>query len=359
MSLTHRAVVIFVALFGAVAFAADQEAQPSLGKIPPNLAEIGELVADPNPADVGETVDFSFELKNAAKIPDDAAAVASITLNFGDGTQQTLTVDDVDAIIQHTYTVAGVYQARLTVSAGGFFDQISTFVIVGDGTVVNVLNGLTMTATDANGQPRPREVGDGPAGSRFVGGVVNIAVNITRTFGSSATTDFEDIPGRQSLAVPGLNVQHTFSQKGIFVATSRSLSFSGTEVAKMRQMLVISGTDVAESGALPNAPNTTITMKKLSGKFLFTKNTPDQVQFSGIIQLPAGFDPSRPDGNSLTVGIGNNVDTFTVDSKGKAKLPGATGRITKAKVKFPKLAGPAVGGEEAQVASRSASRTWT
>ena len=338
------AIVLALCSFGLSA--ADTEAQPSVKFT--NLAEIADFQVDPQPAKAGQPVTFSGGLKNGAKLKGDEAASASISLNFGDGTFQNISVSEINTPVSKTYAAAGVYQARLTVSAGGFFDQITRFVIVGDGTVVNPLNGLSMTATDANGQSRDAGSRDAGASSRFVGGVVNVKVDISRTFGSSASTDFDDIPGRQSPNVLGLNVQHTFTQKGIFVATSRSLS-GGTEIAKMRQMLVISGRDVAESGALPDAPSTEITLKKLSGKFLFTKSTPDLVQFSGMIQLPAGFDAARPDGNTLTVGIGNNVDTVVVDSKGKAKLPGTTGRVTKAKVKFPKLSGPAAGGEIAQI----------
>jgi len=345
MSAMFRVQMIVLVLLSGALCAAEQEEKNSTSERFVNLAEIADFQIDPVPSKAGQPVVFSGGLKNGAKIKADVASSVSITLNFGDGTFQSIALADVKNPVPHTYAVAGVYEARLTVSASGFFDQISSFVIVGDGTVVNPLNGLSMTATDANGQSRST---DG-AGSRFVGGVVNVAVNISRTFGSTATTDFEDIPGRQSVNVPGLNVQHTFGQKGIFVATSRSKDFAGTEVAKMRQMLLISSSDAGESGALPDAPSTEITLKKLSGKFLFTKSTPDLVQFSGTIQLPKGFDPARAEGNSLTLGIGNNVDTVLVDSKGKAKLPGTSGRVTKAKVKYPKLSGPAAGGEVAQI----------
>ncbi|MCY3023994.1 MAG: hypothetical protein NTW87_33865 [Planctomycetota bacterium] len=53
----------------------------------------------------------------------------------------------------------------------------------------------------------------------------------------------------------------------------------------------------------------------------------------------------------LVIGVGNIVDSVTIDSKGKPTTPnGAKGSFKKVSVKFPKLTGPAAGGEVAQVA---------
>jgi hypothetical protein len=114
-------------------------------------------------------------------------------------------------------------------------------------------------------------------------------------------------------------------------------------------MLNVSSKDVNDSGALPDPKSSNIVMTKMSGKVLFGSDKADKLSFSGQIGLPAGFNPAAPGGLELSVGIGNLVDTITLDEKGKAKGPGAKNIITKAGVKYPKLTGPAVGGEVATI----------
>jgi hypothetical protein len=293
------------------------------------------FTAAPNPASVGIPVIFKATFSKVE-------AESTGLINFGDGT--TMTITDVKQLaegVSHTYTTAGSFEAFTQIS--GVFFQSSVFVIVGRGTVINPITKLSVTATDANGQSRG-------AGSRFAGGVTNLSVNASKVSSATkASTDFTDIVGRATVNQLGFAVSHTYTTSGIFLATTRALDFFDTERAKVRKMLAISNGDAAVSGALGEPASTDIKMKKLSGKFQFVKAAPDSVSFSGSVVLPAGFDVNRADGNTIAVGIGNVIDSYVVDAKGKATLPGSTSMVTKAKVKFPKIEGLSVGGETVQV----------
>ena len=337
-----HAVLNSLALLSLALCAASAEAQDAaadqFASSGPSVS-ITDATATPNPAAVGQSVTFSGKVKG--KLAD----FSSATIDFGDGTF--LVFNDpasfdafLDEELVHTYATAGVFEARVTVSGGEFFASASVFVVVGRGTAINGANGIFSTATDAAGMSRAEG-----AASRFSNGDARLRINAAKVGAFAAETDFDDIPGRVSLAVPGLNVAHVYTTAGIFVATTRALS--GTTVrGTVRKMITISAKDTGNSAALADPPSTDIKMKKFSGKFLFTKSTPDKVSFSGMITLPAGFNPSRPDGNTLSVGIGNVVENLTVDAKGKV-APGA--KISKAKVKFPKTSGVTAGGESAQI----------
>jgi hypothetical protein len=162
------------------------------------------------------------------------------------------------------------------------------------------------------------------------------------------------VPGRSS-AVAGINTTHTYADAGIFIVTTTvtgtTTVFGGGTGGKVRRTIGISSRDVGVSSALPDPASREINVTKTQGKFLFADSTKtDAVSFTGIIQLPAGFDPARPDGNVISVGAGNVTDTFTADAKGKMTAPSTKGRIKKAQVKYPKLTGTtAAGGELATI----------
>lgn len=322
-------------LFTASAYAVDASPR-SPGQMMPKSIDITGLSALPNPANVSEEVTISGTI-STAEHKDEVFA----SIDFGDGTFQSFsgdTLGDVKAI-KHTYAAAGVYFVRLSASTPFFTANSTVFVVVGRGTVVNSINGLIVTATDSLGAPREA----GGAGPRYAGGVTNLNIIPTRAGGSNATTDFTDVAG--TTTVTGLKPSKTYAAKGIFVATTTALSGT-TAVGKGRKMLIISGKDTGESSALGDPPSFDIVVKKMQGKFDFTKSKLDSVSFSGQVKLPAGFVAGV---TPLAIGIGNVIDTVSVDEKGKATLPGDKGRITKLKVKFPKLAGASAGGEVVQI----------
>lgn len=317
--------------------AADDAAGRSLANSPPFATNFAFV---PDKVTAGTPFQFFVDISKATTEP------TTVILDFGDGTP----VENLDATkkkfatTSHTYAAEGGYTIRITVSHNGF--NISTFapVQVGAGIVVNPTNAAGLSITDANGVSRE-------AGSRFAGGVVNARAFISGGTAFSATTEFDDFPGRQTV-VTGLDTSHTYADAGIFIVTttvsgtSNIFYFGGTG-GRVRKTIGVSSRDVGASDAPVDPASREIKVTKTQGKFLFTDSTKtDAVSFTGVIQLPAGFDPARADGNVIQVGAGNVTDTFTVDAKGKLMGPSVKGRVSKAQIKYPKLAGAtAVGGE--------------
>jgi hypothetical protein len=244
------------------------------------------------------------------------------------------------------YQSFGASPATLTspISTSARYTEYIVYVVgtdknVGDGgpPVTNPLNGIKISVANSSG------------------GLITLAIDVTAVNRGVATalTDFDDIPGRQSKAVPGLRPSHTFVQPGVFVATAKGIdSISGESRGFMRKQLALGARETGQSGALGFAASKDIAVKALKGKFLFTKDTPDQVSFSGSIVMPAGLDLARADGQSLSLGIGNITDSIVVSPKGKGATPSSSGRIKTLKVKFPRLAKGTTltaGGEKADV----------
>jgi hypothetical protein len=304
--------------------------------------EITSFSYSPDPIELNKPVTFKGTFAKHT-IKDSSGFIS-----FGDGTFMSLNTDSPEfealtkGTLTHTYTAlpAGedAFIAFFRVQHGPFQVSTDTVVRVGTSTVVEPVTGVGQTATDVNGLPG--------VGSRYLTGRVNVRVFFTRNTGTTATTVFNDtVPDTQT----GLDVGHTFTTPGIFVATSTGLNGT-TEVGKSRKMLNVSARDLGDSAALADPADFRVVMKKMSGKFAFTDPSKvDKVSFSGTIALPAGFNPAKDGGNKLVIGIGNIVDEVTVDAKGKASA-GVKGNITKAKVKYPKLTGAAtVGGEIATI----------
>ena len=303
---------------------------------------ITSFTYSPDPIELNKPVTFKGTFSNHT-IKDSFGFI-----NFGDGTSMSLNSSSAEfealtkGTLTHTYTSLPTGQdaflAFFRVQHGPFQVSTDTVVRVGTSTVVEPVSGVGQTATDVNGLPG--------VGSRYLTGRVNVRVFFTRTQGTTARTVFADtVEDTQD----GLEVGHTFTQPGIYVATSTGLN-GATDVGKSRKMLNVSARDLGDSAALADPADFKVVMKKMSGKFAFTDATKiDKVSFSGTIKLPAGFNPAKDGGNKLIIGIGNIVDEVTVDAKGKAGA-GAKGNISKAKVKYPKLTGAAtVGGEIATI----------
>lgn len=318
------------------------------------VKHISTLAASPNPTQVGTLV----TIKGAVSLTGFNGAVSG-TIHFGDmsppihadgSTFQKMLKDGVS----HTYTAEGVFVARIALIGGDEIADTRLFVIVGDGFVVN-------SATGAVGRL-----------VKSPGGTVSLQVGLGNVPGGmNAQTQFMDMKGNIAGVPPtgapppngqlGLAPSNTFTLPGIFVAESTALDQGGNPLGKLRKTIVISSADVAasivantaaEQQATPRDSTTdaTITLTSMSGKFLFSSTNADKVLFNGTITLPAGYTPKATDGNDLTIGLGNVVDTIHLDSKGKLTLPTAEGYITKFKLTVPKLTnGVAVGTETAKV----------
>lgn len=241
------------------------------------------------------------------------------------------------------FPAAGTYQLTVVVAHNGFTPTTTNTVkvAVGPATVLNPTNAAGVFTSDTDGAV---------SFSRFKNGIVNVRSFVAGGTASSATVDFEDVPGRANSAV-GLNTTHTYINTGLFVITSTvsgttDATFGGTG-GKVRTTIGIGSREINESTALTPPADVSIIVKKAQGKFLFTDDAkPDSVSVSGSIQLPAGFDPARADGNAISVGVGNVTDTVTIDAKGKATGASVKGRISKIQVKYPKLTGAVTAGGE-------------
>jgi len=310
------------------------------GKIPE--VDISGVTVAPNPATAGQPVSFSGTV-SVKNVSGDTTGY----LDFGDGSPSfsisgSLTTA-LKQTIQHTYAADGVYTAILTVYASGSSANVAIYVVVGKNSVVNSLNGVFATQED-----------DG-------NGNIGLQLNVSALNGASdASTSYDDtLPGttgaltRDARIAPlaGLLPTRAFVVPTVAVATSNLLDAGGVVKGKIRKTIVVGARQVGDSSGLASPASTDITLSKMSGKFLFTKTTPDQLSFSGTFSLPPGFDPAKTGGNPVVIGIGNIVDTLFIDAKGKPldKSTGVSQRIKKLSVKFPKLSGPAVGGEIAKL----------
>jgi len=276
------------------------------------------ITASQNPVRVGVEATFTFGL----------TFMAPLTWNFGDGTP---TVQGNP--VTHTYATEGIF--TVTSTDGAAVANTLSFETIApnagaagvqnaavNSTVTNPLNGIAATVAFSDG------------------GVVelNLDVSALNRAAATAETSFDDIPTRRSIS-KGPKPAHKFTKAGIFTATITAKdSADGTVRGQGRRTLAVGSRETGESGALPAPSSSTVTLKTLKGKFLFTSDKPDSVSFSGEIKLPAGFDPLKPDGYSFSIGIGNVVDTVQLDAKGKGVLPSSGVLLKKVAVKYPKLA---------------------
>jgi hypothetical protein len=230
---------------------------------------------------------------------------------------------------------AGAFQATVTGTSAAGSNSVSVFVVVGADTDVNSVNGQATTAVVGSGQ-------------------VTISVSVALVTGAvSASTVFSDTIGRDA-PITGLIFARSATAAAVTVATSTALdALSNPLSAKSRKMFAVSALAAGVPSALPAAPSSGVSSIKVTGHFFFSPSKPDSVAFSGSIQLPAGFNPSASGGNSLVVGLGNIVDSVSVDAKGKpiGTATGAAGHFKSVSVKYPRLSGQAVGGEKATLSA--------
>jgi len=109
----------------------------------------------------------------------------------------------------------------------------------------------------------------------------------------------------------------------------------------------------AETGAAQETippGSMTISSVSLKGKLLFNPAKADTVSFTGTLELAADLDVSKP--KTLSVSLGNVVDTASLDARGQAKA-GERNRLRKVTVKYPKLKKPAAATSAGQKATLS------
>jgi hypothetical protein len=172
------------------------------------------------------------------------------------------------------------------------------------------------------------------------GGLIQLAVDVESLNRAvfDVDTTFDGINGRVG-SMRGTRPFQQFTQPSVFVATSTAIDLAdNTPKGKGRKMLPISADEVGQANPSISQPvSRSLDLNKISGKFAFDKTTPDQVAFSGTVELAAGLDLSAE--QELSFGLGNVIDRVIVTAKGQAKdkSKGELGRIKKLRVKYPKL----------------------
>jgi hypothetical protein len=165
----------------------------------------------------------------------------------------------------------------------------------------------SVAATDANGDALTYtwDLGDGTTAT---GPNVQHAYSTDGTFSASVVIN----DGRNGTATGGASVLVTTPRFG-FGNDSDGDGFSDDYEALAGTSPMDAGSSplsgAAVSGDLP------LNLGKLSVKLNFARTLSDSLQFSGVIDVPVGFDFQ---GKRVTVDIGGIIRGFTLDSKGKS-----------------------------------------
>ncbi len=314
-------------------------AQPA---IPIDNAFTVTVSANQNPAQTKTAVTFTAVSSDPA---------ATILWDFGDGSFLSGNPVQHAFAAEGTYTVTAIgLSGNVSTTASMFFTTLAPIVPgmanISDGktAVTNPLDGVSMTVSHSDGGVIQLTIDPGQAGRATL----------------LAVTNFDDIGGR-SAVVEGFTPVHKYVKPGIYVATVTIVDLVNRDPkGKMKKTLVVSSTEtgvpLAKSvnplAAKPTKPTKPVKPPKptkpvvpppnlgdiqfsgMKGKFAFSSNSPDTVEFSGTIQLPAGVDFTQP--QSVSIALGNVIDTLTVDAKGKGTSAGLSNRVKKFQIKYPK-----------------------
>ncbi|HYG77197.1 MAG TPA: PKD domain-containing protein [Planctomycetota bacterium] len=286
------------------------------GAAPANVA----FTATPNPAQVDSAIAF------VATATDADSPSLLYKWDFGDGSAGS------GMTFSKKYAAAGTYTATLTVTDGATAvtsSQVITIVAPASGgggnlsdgkTVENPVDEISITVTKSGG------------------GVVEVTItvaDISRAVSDyNIETSFDGVNGQVGKAAGNKAVQK-FTEPGVYVASSTiTEKASNTVKGLARKTITISAREIGQ-GTLA-ASNPTIQTPAVKGKFVFTGTKSDTVAFSGTVALPKGFDIGAPS-QSISISVGNVIDTINFDSKGKPSLPTKLGNVTKFKITYPKL----------------------
>jgi len=317
---------------------------------------LSDVSVSPAPAKAGDTVTVDLALKAKGIALSDITGV----VDFGDGSNPTQLDSTNIESVTHVYAAEGVYDIQIvllgTLDGKNVSIGATAFAVVGDDAAVNPNNGLVTEATITPGD------GNTMANAQFELSSLEDATVTT------ATTEFEELDGlapqpealgQSRDVVDGLLPTRTVTKPSLTVAKSTAKTASGQARGTARKTVAVGSreTNPTNSGNVKPPKNNpgVVTVTKVSGKFIFTvdaaKNKPDQVTFSGTITLPEGFATTNPDGIRFAIGMGNVLDGLMLDAKGKPlnKSTGDKSRLKKVSVKFPKIAGAALGTEIAKI----------
>src|SRR4051794_17122226 len=139
------------------------------------------------------------------------ANIQNVTIDFGDGTQQSLGAISGSTTVQHTYTEAGTYNVRATATdAGGFNEQV--------GTAMTVLPGQppAVIVTASNNNPGPNET---VIFTATVSGATSTIVRYEWDFGNGAIPPTASTTGNRATA--------SYTSPGSKVITVRVIQATG------------------------------------------------------------------------------------------------------------------------------------
>jgi len=290
-----------------------------------NILSVTTVEAMPSPARAGGDVVLT------ATVPNPSGATLTYNWDFGDGFKGSINpVTHAFAAAQDTtYTVVvSVFDGQQTVT-GTMAVNVLAPNVGGSGSSVsqgksstNPLSGLkiSVTASDA--------------------GLVEFTIDENQRALSRAVTDIETSFGSDSGELPkrfGGKVVQKFDKSSIYAAsTVVKDSATGATKSKARKTIPVSSREVGQANsALVEPQNRALLTASLKGKFLFNKDKPDQVTYTGSFELPAGL--NLGEAQTLVFAMGNVIDSINLTTKGKGVTPSTVGVIKKLQVKFPRV----------------------
>jgi hypothetical protein len=152
--------------------------------------------------------------------------------------------------------------------------------------------------------------------------------------GDTAQTTITNSSGSVAVTLVGPEPIYQFTAPGVYVATAAVTNANGTPAGTAEITLPISLAEAGGASGTTPPSSLSIASVTLNGKLLLNLGKKDTLAFKGTIELPAGLDLSKP--QTLSVGLGNVMDTAKLSIKGQAKA-GAARLLKNVTVKYPKL----------------------
>jgi len=146
------------------------------------------------------------------------ATIASITVNYGDGTADTLSGNATS--VQHVYAAAGTYTVTATATdTNGERGSGSTVIVVGGGTTIDF-------TVSPSGGVHP----------------VTISFNASSSTSSSPivsyTWDFGDPASGANNSATGVTATHTYNTAGTFTVTLTTIDSAGRSLSKQKTVTI-------------------------------------------------------------------------------------------------------------------------
>ena len=150
----------------------------------------------------------------------------------------------------------------------------------------------------------------------------------------TATTTIYDASGNVVATIQGTQPTCMFTEPGMYLAVVTLTDAQGNPAGETEMALPISAAETGTAQGTTPPSSLAISAVSLKGKLLFNPKKLDSMSFKGTVELPAGLDLSRP--QTLSVSLGNVVDTANLNTKGTAKA-GAKNLLKSVAVKYPRL----------------------